>query len=185
MEKHSVRLHCAGTGARRPYLLRSYRLRYVPYSFDTYDRQILYTFHTAVDNLLQYLPKLERLTRIESTLERHVCSLLVSAQQGMTYAVYIKIIVCSLSKHPIEHSVHVSFSFYKLYFQRAQVSKISTVVVGFREFVPSFYCELIKIYNTWCFQVLRSPKEAFAAAMQSWRERCEKCVCLQGDYVEK
>ena len=41
------------------------------------------------------------------------------------------------------------------------------------------------IANTWCVQVLRSPKEAFAAAMQSWRERCEKCVCLQGDYVEK
>ena len=40
-------------------------------------------------------------------------------------------------------------------------------------------------YTTWCVQVLRSPKEAFAAAMQSWRERCEKCVCLQGDYVEK
>ena len=39
--------------------------------------------------------------------------------------------------------------------------------------------------STWCFQVLRSPKEAFAAAMQSWRERCEKCACLQGDYVEK
>ena len=39
--------------------------------------------------------------------------------------------------------------------------------------------------NTWYVQVLRSPKEAFAAAMQSWRERCEKCVCLQGDYVEK
>ena len=39
--------------------------------------------------------------------------------------------------------------------------------------------------NTWCVQVLRSPKEAFAAAMQSWRGRCEKCVCLQGDYVEK
>ena len=38
---------------------------------------------------------------------------------------------------------------------------------------------------TWCVQVLRSPKEAFAAVMQSWRERCEKCVCLQGDYVEK
>ena len=38
---------------------------------------------------------------------------------------------------------------------------------------------------TWCVEVLRSPKEAFAAAMQSWRERCEKCVCLQGDYVEK
>ena len=44
-----------------------------------------------------------------------------------------------------------------------------------------------KIYflYTWCVQVLRSPKEAFAAAMQSWRERCEKCVCLQGDYIEK
>ena len=27
----------------------------------------------------------------------------------------------------------------------------------------------------------RTPKEAFAAAMQSWRELCEKCVCLQGD----
>ena len=39
--------------------------------------------------------------------------------------------------------------------------------------------------NTWRVQVLRSPKEAFAAAMQSWRERCEKCVCLQGDYIEK
>ena len=31
----------------------------------------------------------------------------------------------------------------------------------------------------------RTPKEAFAAAMQSLRERCEKCVRLQGDYVEK
>ena len=40
-------------------------------------------------------------------------------------------------------------------------------------------------HGTWCVQVLRSPKEAFAAAMQSWRKRCEKCVCLQGDYVEK
>ena len=39
--------------------------------------------------------------------------------------------------------------------------------------------------NTWRIQVLRAPKEAFAAAMQTWRERCEKCVCLQGDYVEK
>ena len=39
--------------------------------------------------------------------------------------------------------------------------------------------------HTWCVQVLRSPKEASVAAMQSWRERCEKCVCLQGDYVEK
>ena len=42
-----------------------------------------------------------------------------------------------------------------------------------------------KVQNTWCVQVLRSPKEAFAAAMQSRRERCENCVCLQGDYVEK
>ena len=39
--------------------------------------------------------------------------------------------------------------------------------------------------NTWCVQVLRSSKEAFAVVMQSWRERCEQCVCLQGDYVEK
>ena len=31
----------------------------------------------------------------------------------------------------------------------------------------------------------RTPKETFAAAMQSWRELCEKCVCLQGDYIEK
>ncbi|PSN47612.1 hypothetical protein C0J52_04554 [Blattella germanica] len=28
-------------------------------------------------------------------------------------------------------------------------------------------------------------REAFAVAMQSWRRRCEKCVRLQGDYVEK
>ena len=49
--------------------------------------------------------------------------------------------------------------------------------------------ELPRIYKegacTWCVQVRRSPKEAFAAAMQSWRERCEKCVCVQGDYFEK
>ena len=43
----------------------------------------------------------------------------------------------------------------------------------------------IKLLCKWCVQVLRSPKEALAAAMQSWRERCEKCVCLPGDYVEK
>ena len=30
-----------------------------------------------------------------------------------------------------------------------------------------------------------TPKEAFAAAMQSWHKRCEKCVRPQGDYVEK
>ena len=39
--------------------------------------------------------------------------------------------------------------------------------------------------STWYVHILRSPKEAFAAAMQSWRERGEKCVCLQGDYDEK
>ena len=44
---------------------------------------------------------------------------------------------------------------------------------------------ILRSSTTWCVQVLMSPKEAFAAAMQSWRERCEKCVCLQGDYVEK
>ena len=51
-----------------------------------------------------------------------------------------------------------------------------------------FPCLIISFFLTactWCVQVLRSPKEAFAAAMQSWRERCEKSVCLQGDYVEK
>ena len=47
------------------------------------------------------------------------------------------------------------------------------------------YIQYILHDYTWCVQVLRSPKEAFAAAMQSWRERCEKCVCLQGDYIEK
>jgi len=31
----------------------------------------------------------------------------------------------------------------------------------------------------------RTPKEEFAATMQSWRQCCEKCVHLQGDYVEK
>ena len=46
-------------------------------------------------------------------------------------------------------------------------------------------CDCHVASSTWCVQVLRSPKEAFAAAMQSRRERCEKCVCLQGDYVEK
>ena len=40
-------------------------------------------------------------------------------------------------------------------------------------------------HSTSCVQVLRSPKSAFAVAMQSWRERCEKYVCLQGDCVEK
>jgi len=31
----------------------------------------------------------------------------------------------------------------------------------------------------------QTPKEAFAAATQLWRQRCENCVRLQGDYVEK
>ena len=48
-----------------------------------------------------------------------------------------------------------------------------------------YFSELGVYRSTWCVQVLRSPKEAFAAAMQLWRERCEKCLCLQGDYVEK
>ena len=54
-----------------------------------------------------------------------------------------------------------------------------TVLSGQGQYFPYFST------HTWCVQVLRSPKEAFAAAMQSWRERCEKYVCLQGDYVEK
>jgi len=31
----------------------------------------------------------------------------------------------------------------------------------------------------------QTPKEVFVVAMQSWHQHCEKCVCLQGDYVEK
>ena len=45
--------------------------------------------------------------------------------------------------------------------------------------------DITEMSFTWCVQVLRSLKEAFAAAMQSWSESCEKCVCLQGDYIEK
>ena len=55
-------------------------------------------------------------------------------------------------------------------------------------FLPSKdHTKLVHLIHsiTWCVQVLRSPKEAFAAAMQSWREHCEKCACLQGDSVEK
>ena len=33
--------------------------------------------------------------------------------------------------------------------------------------------------------VSHTPKEAFAGAMQAWRERCKKCIRLEGDYVEK
>ena len=55
-----------------------------------------------------------------------------------------------------------------------------------RSYAPVYNCSYAKVcLCTWCVQVLRSPTEAFAAAMQSWRERYEKCVCLQGDYVEK
>ena len=50
---------------------------------------------------------------------------------------------------------------------------------------PTFVSPVTNTVGTWCVQVLRSPKEAFAAAMQSWRELCEKCVCLQRDYAEK
>ena len=49
----------------------------------------------------------------------------------------------------------------------------------------TYFVADLPLFCTWCVQVLRFPKEAFAAAMQSWRERCEKCVCLQGDYVGK
>jgi len=31
----------------------------------------------------------------------------------------------------------------------------------------------------------QTPKEESAAAMQSWRQRCEKLVRLRGDYIEK
>ena len=68
------------------------------------------------------------------------------------------------------------------------MSVISDTVVTAAQISASNLCMeqgALAINNTWCVQVLRSPKEAFAAAMQSWRERCEKCVCLQGDYVEK
>ena len=44
--------------------------------------------------------------------------------------------------------------------------------------------DIWKSINTWGVQVLRSPEEAFAAAMQSG-VRVVKNVCLQGDYVEK
>ena len=53
------------------------------------------------------------------------------------------------------------------------------------KFRGNYLHHLLHSSYTWCVQVLRSPKEAFAAAMQSWRERCEKCVCLQDDYIEK
>ena len=56
--------------------------------------------------------------------------------------------------------------------------------VEFFNFKPWWYVKKPLGFKR-CVQVLRSPKEAFAAAMLSWRERCEKCVCLQGDYVEK
>ena len=58
--------------------------------------------------------------------------------------------------------------------------------IAFSNYSFNWLCgKLVTPAITWCVQVLRSPTEAFAAAMQSWRERCEKCVCLQGDYVEK
>ena len=58
-------------------------------------------------------------------------------------------------------------------------------VIKLNHFPPALLILFLPSQYTWCVQVLRSPKEAFAAAIQSWRERCEKCVCLQGDYVEK
>ena len=60
-------------------------------------------------------------------------------------------------------------------------------IIGSRYPVATWHSDQVHLESqlTWSVQVLRSPKEAFAAAMQSWRERCEKCVCLQGDYIEK
>ena len=43
-------------------------------------------------------------------------------------------------------------------------------------------CALATAIFQWSEQ---TPKEAFAAAMQSWHERCEKCVRLKDDDVEK
>ena len=43
--------------------------------------------------------------------------------------------------------------------------------------LPTHHYSFMPGVSTWCVQVLRSPKEAFAAAMQSWRERCEK-MCM-------
>ena len=72
---------------------------------------------------------------------------------------------------------------------RTIVVMLSTWLIGdqdviVREMSTSTHFS-IRFVTTWCVQVLGSPKEAFTAVMQSWRERCEKCVCLQGDYVEK
>ena len=65
---------------------------------------------------------------------------------------------------------------YSIKLRKIHEQKKSTNLRGFRRW---------GLHTTWCVQVLRSPKEAFVAAVQSWRERCEKCVCLQGDYAEK
>ena len=64
----------------------------------------------------------------------------------------------------------------------AHLQRLPESVQGCMHECDVFSC---KSAYTWWVQLLRSPKEAFAAAMQSWRERCETCVCLQGDYVEK
>ena len=81
-----------------------------------------------------------------------------------------------------------SVSFSKSDYRCSSFDSAQTVGAGWYFFFNSIkFHTLTKQQEncTWCVQVLRSPKNAFAVAMQSWRERCEKCVCLQGDYVER
>ena len=53
-------------------------------------------------------------------------------------------------------------------------NKITSLIATYFGTVDIFRSDDNAEICTWCVQVLRSPKEAFAAAMQSWRERCEK-----------
>ena len=73
----------------------------------------------------------------------------------------------------------------RIFFYSIQIAFFSAKNIVLQNIIHYCMYKTVFSYSTWCVQVLRSPKEAFAAAMQSWRERCEKCVCLQGDYVEK
>ena len=88
----------------------------------------------------------------------------------LTYLFSVTLVTCL--SHFVLLDVDTVIEFGKEYNREARYYTIFSI----RLFLPPEY--VVR-------QVLRSPKEAFAAAMQSWRERCEKCVCLQGDYVEK
>ena len=81
-----------------------------------------------------------------------------------------------------EVKILLSFSFFLLFFVIVYIYRLW---LSDSLYLTETYRSNDRYRYMWCVQVLRSPKEAFAAAMQSWRERCEKCVCLQGDYVEK